>query len=430
MQRHGLPIVLAGKDLMACAQTGSGKTAAYLLPALNYTLKNSAHASPCRTATPTTLILSPTRELSIQIYEEARKFTFRTGMRCVVVYGGASAHHQCKELQRGCNMVVATPGRLVDMFQRGTVRFSGIQFLVLDEADRMLDMGFEPQIRQIVEQGDMPKAGERQTLLYSATFPREIQQLAREFLSNHYFLQVGRVGSTTENITQDVRWVEEHDKRDMLMQILGADPEKTVLVFVEKKKSADYLEHHLRQSQLSALSIHGDRSQREREDALRRFKNGMCRILVATDVAARGLDIPSVSVVIQFDLPTNIDDYVHRIGRTGRAGKTGTAVAFFNDKNSNIVDDIVPLMEEAKQTVPDFLRAMMRPKRGQNQGRGRGRGGYGRGRGRGNNFGYNNRNNYNNNRGNNGGGGGGPNFDSWGSQRQGGYGGGGAGGGY
>jgi ATP-dependent RNA helicase DDX3X len=392
VQRHGIPIVLAGKDLMACAQTGSGKTAAYLLPALQYAMKSAGQVPPSRTAHPTALILAPTRELALQIYDEGRKFTYRTGLRCVVIYGGADSRHQMYELQRGANLVVATPGRLLEMYQRGMVSFSQIQFLVLDEADRMLDMGFEPQIRQIVEgrDSDMPRTGMRQTLMYSATFPKEIQQLARSFLANHYFLQVGRVGSTTENITQDVRWVEESDKREMLLQILGSHPDQLILVFVEKKREADYLERFLLQNHMHATSIHGDRTQREREMALAYFKSGQCRILVATDVAARGLDIPNVSLIIQYDLPTNIDDYVHRIGRTGRAGKTGTAIGFFNEKNTNLVDDLIVLLEETKQQVPEYLRPLMKrrpmPQRGRGRGGNRGfggRGGYGMGGGRG-----------------------------------------------
>ena len=415
VQKYGIPVVLQGKDLMACAQTGSGKTAAYLLPALNFTLKNSQFATPCRQATPTSLIMAPTRELSIQIYDEGRKFTYRTGLRCVVVYGGASANSQIRELQRGCNIVMATPGRLLEMFQRGMVAFSGIQFLVLDEADRMLDMGFEPQIRQIVERCDMPATGQRQTLMYSATFPREIQQLAREFLSrDHYFLQVGRVGSTTENITQELRWVDEHSKRDTLVELLRASEHQSVLVFVEKKRTADFLERFLSmQMGILCCSIHGDRSQRDREESLGMFKTGMRRVLVATDVAARGLDIPSVSTVVQFDLPTNIEDYTHRIGRTGRAGKKGVAIGFFNDNNRNIVDDLVPLMNESKQTVPEFLQAMFKPKRPNN---GNSNGNSYRGRGRGNfnggldKYNFNRNSNWNNHNG--------ATHGDWGAKRQ------------
>lgn len=380
VQKFGIPVVLKGRDLMACAQTGSGKTAAYLIPAINYMLSknvNRAYQGQESRSFPSALVLAPTRELSIQIYEEGRKFTYRTGLRCVVVYGGADHRHQVHELARGCGLLVATPGRLWDMFSRGYVCFSSIRFLVLDEADRMLDMGFEPQIRMIVQgpDSDMPPPGQRQTLLYSATFPIEIQRLAREFLHCHYFLQVGRVGSTTENITQDVRWVDDNEKREHLLRLLRENEGKLILVFVERKRDADYLERFICNNRIACVSIHGDRVQREREEALNMFKTGSCQVLVATDVASRGLDIPNVSLVIQYDLPSNIDDYVHRIGRTGRAGKLGVAVSFFNEKNRNVVDDLIPLLNETHQNVlPQIMELVKRPAN-KNNGRGAGAGG-------------------------------------------------------
>nr|CCC94462.1 unnamed protein product [Trypanosoma congolense IL3000] len=395
VQSLGIPTALSHRDLMACAQTGSGKTASYLIPAINEILLNMSNrpqSSPNQSC-PQVLVLAPTRELSLQIYGEARKFTFRTHVRCVVVYGGADPRHQIQELSRGCSLLVATPGRLMDMFSRGYVRFCSIRFLILDEADRMLDMGFEPQIRMIVQgpESDMPRAGQRQTLMYSATFPTEIQRLAREFMYRHSFLQVGRVGSTTENITQDVRWVEDNEKRQALFSLLRENVGKLVLVFVEKRRDADNLERFLRNNGLGCASIHGDRVQQEREKALRMFKSGECQILVATDVASRGLDIPNVGLVIQYDLPSNIDDYVHRIGRTGRAGKVGVAISFFNEKNRNIVDDLITLLNETHQTIIPEIRALVkRPNNNNNNfgrgGSGMGGGGY-RGFGRGGGFG-------------------------------------------
>ncbi|CBH16667.1 ATP-dependent DEAD/H RNA helicase, putative [Trypanosoma brucei gambiense DAL972] len=393
VQSLGIPTALNHRDLMACAQTGSGKTASYLIPAINEILLNISNRppySPGSHSSPQALILAPTRELSLQIYGEARKFTYHTPVRCVVVYGGADPRHQVHELSRGCKLLVATPGRLMDMFSRGYVRFSEIRFLILDEADRMLDMGFEPQIRMIVQgpDSDMPRAGQRQTLLYSATFPVEIQRLAREFMCRHSFLQVGRVGSTTENITQDVRWIEDPDKRQALLTLLRENEGKLVLVFVEKKRDADYLERFLRNSELACVSIHGDRVQREREEALRLFKSGACQVLVATDVASRGLDIPNVGVVIQYDMPSNIDDYVHRIGRTGRAGKVGVAISFFNEKNRNIVDDLIPLLNETNQVISPEVRALAKRPNNNNNNNNRGGGGGGyRGFGRGGNSG-------------------------------------------
>ncbi|KAF2289545.1 hypothetical protein GH714_037072 [Hevea brasiliensis] len=267
-----------------------------------------------------------------------------------------------RELETGVDVLVATPGRLVDLLERARVSLQMIRYLALDEADRMLDLGFEPQIRKIVEQMDMPPPGRRQTMLFSATFPKEIQRLASDFLSNYIFLAVGRVGSSTDLIIQRVEYVHETDKRSHLMDLLHAQRETEIhgkqsltLVFVETKKGADALEYWLCGNGFPATTIHGDRTQQEREMALRSFKSGKTPILVATDVAARGLDIPHVAHVVNFDLPNDIDDYVHRIGRTGRAGKTGLATAFFNENNTSIARSLADLMQEANQEVPAWL---------------------------------------------------------------------------
>jgi ATP-dependent RNA helicase DDX3X len=265
------------------------------------------------------------------------------------------------------------------LLERGRISLAAIKFLVLDEADRMLDMGFEPQIRRIVEQEDMPGVNERQTLMFSATFPRDIQMLARDFLKDYVFLSVGRVGSTSENITQTVEYVEDPDKRSVLLDILHTlPPNGLTLIFVETKRMADALSDFLLQSNFPATSIHGDRTQGERVRALEMFRTGRTPIMVATAVAARGLDIPNVTMVVNYDLPTDIDDYVHRIGRTGRAGNTGNTVAFFNRGNRGIVRDMLDLLKEAKQEVPSFLEAIAREAGGfggSGRGRGRGRGG-------------------------------------------------------
>ncbi|CAI9761126.1 unnamed protein product [Fraxinus pennsylvanica] len=326
VQRHAIPISIAGRDLMACAQTGSGKTAAFCFPIISGIMRGHFQPRPrgVRTVFPLALVLSPTRELSMQIHDEARKFSYQTGVRVVVAYGGAPINQQLRELEKGVDILVATPGRLVDLLERAKVSLQMIRYLALDEADRMLDMGFEPQIRKIVEQMDMPPRGERQTMLFSATFPKEIQRLASDFLSNYIFLTVGRVGSSTDLIVQRVEFVHGNDKTSYLMDLLHAQradgvygKQALTLVFVETKKGADSLEHWLCVKGFPATTIHGDRTQQERELALRSFKSGNTPILVATDVAARGLDIPHVAHVINFDLPNDIDDYVHRIGRTG-----------------------------------------------------------------------------------------------------------------
>ncbi|CAG8693319.1 12280_t:CDS:2, partial [Cetraspora pellucida] len=414
VQKYSIPIVSTGRDLMACAQTGSGKTGGFLFPILSELFKHgppeqtgSRNMYRSRKAYPVALVLAPTRELAMQIYDEARKFAYRSWVRPCVVYGGADISSQLRQIDRGCDLLTATPGRLVDLIERGRVSLSQIRYLVLDEADRMLDMGFEPQIRRIVENEgnafiwllkflnshlfiilnsvvvDMPGVNDRQTLMFSATFPRDIQVLARDFLKDYVFLSVGRVGSTSENITQKIEYVEDDDKRSVLLDILHAQPDSDhglTLIFVETKRMADMLSEFLVQSGFPATSIHGDRSQRERERALESFRTGRTPIMVATAVAARGLDIVNVTHVINYDLPTDIDDYVHRIGRTGRAGNVGISTAFFNRGNKGIVRELIELLREANQEIPPWLETIAREtssnygSRSGNSGRGRGRG--------------------------------------------------------
>ena len=357
VQKYAIPISRAGKDLMACAQTGSGKTAAFCFPIIHGILTRGLNGGPRggRKTFPNALVIAPTRELAIQIHEESRKFAYQTGVRSVVVYGGAPAAQQFREMERGCDILIATPGRLIDLVDRAKISLSNVAYLALDEADRMLDMGFEPQIRQIVEQRDMPPPGDRQTMLFSATFPKEIQRMASDFLHDYIFLTVGRVGSSHNLITQQVEYIQGYeDKKSMLMDLVSAVQGLT-LVFTETKRGADQLEDWLSRQGFPSTSIHGDRTQQEREWALKQFRSGKAPIMVATDVAARGLDIPHVTHVINFDLPGDIDDYVHRIGRTGRAGKKGLATAFFTDKDGGLARPLMELMEEAGQEVPSFL---------------------------------------------------------------------------
>ncbi|KAL7486930.1 hypothetical protein ACHAW6_012526, partial [Cyclotella cf. meneghiniana] len=389
VQKWSIPIASASRDLMACAQTGSGKTAGFLFPIIIAMLRNGGSEPPGggrgRRVYPECLVLAPTRELASQIQEEAQKFLYCTGIASVVVYGGADVREQVRQIERGCDLLVATPGRLVDLIERGRLGMENVKFLVLDEADRMLDMGFEPQIRRIVEQENMPHGDDRQTMMFSATFPANIQRLAGDFMRDYIFLTVGRVGSASENVTQTVEYVEQNDKLDQLMRFLLTIQEGLILIFVETKRNCDHVEDVLCGRGFPACSIHGDKSQREREDALRAFKTGRCPVLVATDVAARGLDIPNVTQVINFDLPTNIDDYVHRIGRTGRAGNTGAALSFVNEKNSGVVRELRELLEENGQEVPAWLKQMTSyGGRGGGGGGGGRRGGGGRG---GRNFG-------------------------------------------
>jgi len=379
IQKYSIPIITGQRDLMACAQTGSGKTCAFLVPVLQSMLErgppNMAHViekfrvsnREARIPMPIALVLAPTRELAIQISDEGKKFAFETGIRVCVVYGGPNIHDQRREVNNGVDILVATPGRLTDMKERDIISLHLCRFFMLDEADRMLDMGFEPQVREVAEKMDMGlyESSRRQCLLFSATFPKEVQTMASDFLHDYIFLTVGRVGSTNEFIEQKLAYAADEDKFMKLMNVLkesdgGLDAQNLALVFVETKRGADTLERQLWDKCMKVTAIHGDRTQAEREEALLAFRSGENPLLVATDVAARGLDIPSVSVVVNYDMPKNIDDYVHRIGRTGRAGRKGKAFAFINDHcNRPLLKELNGLLMEAKQEPPLWFREMI-----------------------------------------------------------------------
>ena len=374
IQQHAIPLALAGRDLMCCAQTGSGKTCAFLLPIAAMLNPDGPDQLKPDSVSPQAVILAPTRELAQQIEVEAQKLLHRSGHLSTCVYGGAKANAQLSELAKGVTVLVATPGRLQDFVDRGLVALSSVRFLVLDEADRMLDMGFEPQMRRIVERCGMPSKTARQTLMFSATFPPEMQKLAADFLGEYVWIAVGRVGSTTKNIEQ--RMVRADSSKQLKMPLLVAalaEVNGRTLVFVKKKATANWVAKQLKRAAIDggagidAAEIHGDRSQSQREAALAHFKEGSVRVLVATDVAARGLDIEQVAHVINFDLGSTKDDfdsYVHRIGRTGRAGHTGIATSFYTpgfDPKSGcgpIAHDLVKFLQETGQPIPAWLPAL------------------------------------------------------------------------
>ncbi|XP_076813427.1 putative ATP-dependent RNA helicase DDX4 [Clavelina lepadiformis] len=360
VQKYSIPIITSGRDLMACAQTGSGKTAAFLLPVLASLIRNGLESSSfSEKQLPQAIVVGPTRELVYQIYLEARKFARGSICRPVVAYGGTSVGYQLRELQRGCNVLIATPGRLMDFINKGKVGLDKVQYLILDEADRMLDMGFETEIRKLADSPGMPLKTERHTLMFSATFPDEIQKLAHDFLREDFlFLTVGRVGGACSDVTQTIIQVDQGDKRSKLLELVANvnETRSRTLVFVETKRSADFLACSLSQDSYPTTSIHGDRLQREREEALRDFKAGTHPILIATSVAARGLDIPKVEHVVNYDLPQEIDEYVHRIGRTGRCGNLGQATSFYdNSKDAQLARSLVKVLSEAMQEVPPWL---------------------------------------------------------------------------
>jgi len=325
IQAQAIPHVLAGRDVLGCAQTGTGKTAAFSLPILHRLSQNHIphpnqhHHRPIRA-----LVLSPTRELSLQIEESLRTYGKGTGLRGVCIFGGVGQGQQTRALEAGVDVVVATPGRLIDLMQQGYVDLSKVQVFVLDEADRMLDMGFIAPIRQIA--AAIPK--KRQTLLFSATMPKEIRHLADSLLSDPVSVQVAAVASTPDKIAQSVYLVSKPQKPNLLVHVLQNTPFERVLVFTRTKHGADRVTRHLNFAGISADAIHGDKRQNQRVKALANFRSGKCPVMVATDIAARGIDVDGISHVINYDIPNEPESYVHRIGRTARAGASGKAIGF------------------------------------------------------------------------------------------------------
>ncbi|KFL36845.1 DEAD/DEAH box helicase [Arenimonas donghaensis] len=330
IQAEAIPLALAGHDLMGGAQTGTGKTAAFALPLLH----RLAQAGPMRgPRKPRALVLAPTRELAVQVNDSLRTYGKHLRMNTATVYGGAGMQPQIEALRRGVDVLVACPGRLLDHLQQRTVDLSQVEVLVLDEADRMLDMGFLPAIKRVLSA--LPK--QRQTMLFSATFEESIKKLALEFLRNPHQVQVTPVNATAASVTHVVHPVDASRKRELLIEILSKRHQDQILVFGRTKHGCNRLAEQLEKSGISAVAIHGNKSQGQRLKALRDFKSGQARVMVATDVAARGLDIPLLPLVINFDLPMVAEDYVHRIGRTGRAGASGEAISLVSQDEGGLL---------------------------------------------------------------------------------------------
>ncbi|KAL0278720.1 UNVERIFIED_CONTAM: hypothetical protein PYX00_000457 [Menopon gallinae] len=362
IQKHAIPIIMSGRDLMACAQTGSGKTAAFLIPIVNSLLEEeSLPNEDDGVATPQVLVVTPTRELAIQIYIEAKKFTFGSALMTEICYGGTAVRHQMNKVQSGCNLLIGTPGRLSDFLKRKVFTLSEIRYFVFDEADRMLDMSFLTQVEEFLNHPTVNKNNDPRILMFSATFPEEVQRLATKYLRDYLFLAVGVVGGACTDVEQRFYPISKFDKRTKLIELLGERGSGKTLVFVEKKRTADIIAAYLSEKDYPATSMHGDREQVLREEALKDFKSGRMDILVATAVAARGLDIKNVSHVINFDLPRSVDEYVHRIGRTGRVGNRGLATSFFDaEADSALAPELVRILAQAQQEVPDFLQQYCR----------------------------------------------------------------------
>lgn len=354
IQCQSWPMALAGRDVVAIAQTGSGKTIGFALPAM---LHINAQALLSPGDGPIALILAPTRELAVQIQQECTKFGSNSRIRNTAIYGGAPKGPQIRDLQRGVEIVIATPGRLIDMLETQKTNLRRITYLVMDEADRMLDMGFEPQIRKIVSQ----IRPDRQTLMFSATWPKDVQKLANDFLQDMIQVNIGSMELTANHsITQIVEVCSDFEKRGKLVKHLdqiGAENAK-VLIFVGTKRVADDITKYLRQDGWPALAIHGDKEQRERDWVLSEFKASRSPILIATDVASRGLDVKDVGYVINYDFPNNCEDYIHRIGRTGRAGMTGTSYTYFTTENAKSARELIGILKESKSVVPPQLEEM------------------------------------------------------------------------
>lgn len=360
VQAQAIPVVLEGHDLMAGAQTGTGKTAAFALPLLQKLLPHASSSTSPAKHPVRALILVPTRELAVQVEESVKAYAKHTHLRSLVVYGGVDIKTQTPHLKTGVEILVATPGRLLDHIEQKTVLLNQVQVLVLDEADRMLDMGFMPALKRILAL--LPR--QRQSLMFSATFSNEIKKLSEDFMNYPTLIEVARSNASAENITQKVYLVAQTDKHQLLAQLLRGDDAKQVIVFTKTKLTASRLAKQLQREGVSADAIHGDKTQLERMQALDAFKQGKVAVLIATDVAARGLDIDHLPMVINYEIPHAAEDYVHRIGRTGRAGASGTAISLVSPEEEKYLADIEKLIKtEIKKERADLPQHVARPQR-------------------------------------------------------------------
>lgn len=347
VQQQAIPVILAGRDVLAGAQTGTGKTAGFTLPLLQLldARTNSLHKRRQVRA----LILTPTRELALQVYESVKTYGKHLPLNAEAIYGGVSINEQIRRLRKGCDIVVATPGRLLDHVQQKHIDLSTVEILVLDEADRMLDMGFLPDIRKVINH--LPK--QRQNLLFSATYSKEIKSLAATVLNDAVEIAVARQNATADNISERVYGIPREYKRELLSYLIGSGNWKQVLVFVRTKHGADRLEKQLIQDGIRAVALHGDKTQGARTKALDFFKSGKAAVLVATDIAARGLDIDQLPHVVNFDLPQVAEDYIHRIGRTGRAGLNGEALSLVCPEEAWQLTEIEKVLKREIPRVAD-----------------------------------------------------------------------------
>lgn len=347
VQQHAIPLILAGKDVLAGAQTGTGKTASFTLPLLQKLTESfNPQQTPRRVRA---LILVPTRELAAQVYESVQTYGANSPLHAELVVGGASIGQQTRQLRRGCDIIVATTGRLIDHIKQRVVNLANVEYLVLDEADRMMDMGFLPDIKQIMTL--LPK--QRQSVLFSATVPNGIKALAAQLLNNPVEVMVAKPNATADNVAELVYGIGREYKRELISYLIGSNNWKQVLVFVRTKHGADRLEKQLIEDGIRTVALHGDKTQGARNKALEYFKTGKVSVLVATDVASRGLDIDDLPHVINFDMPEAAEDYVHRIGRTGRAGLSGTAISLVCPEEAYLLAEVEKLLKRQIPRVAD-----------------------------------------------------------------------------
>lgn len=344
IQEKAIPAALNNRDLIGTAQTGTGKTAAFVLPILNRLLSGPRNQTRA-------LIVTPTRELAEQINDTCRALAVGTGLHTATVYGGVGAAPQIHALERGVEIIVACPGRLLDLVAKGHAHLNKVEVLVLDEADRMFDMGFLPDVRRIIK----AVPSQRQTMLFSATFPKEVEQLAKQSLRNPARIAVG-MSRPAHTVTHALYPVPQHLKRNMVMELLKETDTESVLIFTRTKHRARRLDHQLKQEGYKVTSLHSDRTQGQRQNALKGFKSGQFQIMVATDIAARGLDVESISHVINFDMPDTADAYIHRIGRTGRAERTGDAFTLITPDDEDMVRTLEKIMDQQMKRlfIEDF----------------------------------------------------------------------------
>jgi ATP-dependent RNA helicase RhlE len=344
IQQQAIPVVLEGRDLLGCAQTGTGKTAAFAVPILQILYRQTQRKPGIKA-----LILTPTRELAIQIDESFAAYGRHTGISHAVIFGGVSQQQQTNALRRGVDVLVATPGRLLDLMNQGYVNLAQLEIFVLDEADRMLDMGFIHDVKRVIAK--LP--AQRQTLFFSATMPPEIQKLSQMLLTNPVKVEVTPPASTVDKIEQSLYHTNKADKQSLLIHLLKEKNIRTALVFTRTKHGADKVVRFLHRANITAAAIHGNKSQNARQGALNDFKNGRLKVLVATDIAARGIDIDELTHVFNYDLPNVPETYVHRIGRTGRAGNLGTAIAFCDVEERTELRDIEKLIAKRIPVIED-----------------------------------------------------------------------------